>query len=225
MCFKVLASSVAVLAASASFATSFTQNFDDIGGTTTNGQSAGANLEALGWFLLNDSTNLGPEDWFQGNATIPALSGGYIATNFFAGSSTGQISNWMMLPTATLNNGDTLTFFTRTATHDFSDRLQVRLSTSGNSTAASAFSTVLLDINPTELQTGYPLAWTQFTVTLSGLTGPTSGRLALRYFAQDITTSGNFIGIDTLSYQAVPEPTTMALLGLGAAAMLKRRKK
>jgi len=38
------------------------------------------------------------------------------------------------------------------------------------------------------------------------------------------TTTGNIL-IDDVSVEAVPEPATMAVLGLGAAAMLRRRKR
>jgi PEP-CTERM motif len=59
------------------------------------------------------------------------------------------------------------------------------------------------------------------TLTLSGLTGVT----------QIAVTPGDFndwVGVDNINYTAanpVPEPATMAVLGLGAAALLRRRNK
>ncbi len=40
-----------------------------------------------------------------------------------------------------------------------------------------------------------------------------------------IPTSGNQVGIDNISLDAVPEPTTTALLGLGGLALILRRRK
>ena len=63
------------------------------------------------------------------------------------------------------------------------------------------FTALLLDINPTYTLTGYPNVWTQFTVTVSGVASPTTGRLALRYFVENGGPSGansDYIGIDTL---------------------------
>ena len=72
------------------------------------------------------------------------------------------------------------------------------MSTSGNSynvgggppqteTDVGAFTTKLLDINPTYLQFGpgsYPVVWTQFVVTLPTM-APVNGRLAFRYFVEN----------------------------------------
>ena len=65
------------------------------------------------------------------------------------------------------------------------------------------FITLLLDINPTYTTTGYPNVWTQFTVTVSGLGSPTTGRLAFRYFVENGGPSGansDYIGIDTFAF-------------------------
>ncbi|MBK7149288.1 MAG: choice-of-anchor J domain-containing protein [Bacteroidetes bacterium] len=62
---------------------------------------------------------------------------------------------------------------------------------------------MLLDINPTLTTAGYPTAWTQYNVTISGLSGPTSGRLAFRYFVTGAGPSGSnsdYIGIDDVLY-------------------------
>lgn len=62
---------------------------------------------------------------------------------------------------------------------------------------------------------------------MSGLAGPTSGRFAFRYFVTDGGPAGansGRIGIDDVSYTAVPEPGTLAVLGLGLLAARKRRK-
>ncbi|MCB0254953.1 MAG: choice-of-anchor J domain-containing protein, partial [Anaerolineae bacterium] len=145
----------------------------------------------------------------------------YIAANFNNSGSPGTISNWMLTPEMSMSDGDTLSFWTRTVTGStFPDRLQVRLSTAGSSTNVGVgandvgdFTTLLLDINPSLLQGGYPDDWAQYTITLSGLPGGMAdGRVAWRYFVTDAGPTGansNYIGIDTVEYVAgMAEPCT-----------------
>ena len=170
-----------------------------------------------GWTTQNNSVPIGSTPgWFQGNtAVFPAQAGAtnsYIGANFNNTTGTNTISNWLITPQRTFNNGDVIKFWTRTPTaNPFPDRLQVRRSSAGASTNVGTgptgtgdFTTLLLDINPT-YQTGgvYPEVWTEFTITLSGLAGPTSGRIAFRYFVEGggpLGDNSNFIGIDTFSY-------------------------
>jgi MYXO-CTERM domain-containing protein len=89
------------------------------------------------------------------------------------------------------------------------------------------FTTLLLDINPTYAIGGYPETWTQQNVTITGLGGPTQGRLAFRYFVENGGPSGansNYIGIDTFSTTAVPGPGVLALVGLAGALGCRRRR-
>ena len=172
-----------------------------------------------GWNQQNLSDPGGTTNWFQGNtAVFPAQSGAatsYIAANFqnTTTAGPGTISDWLFTPNVTLTNGDVFTFWTRTTDGTFPDRLQVRMSTNGNSANVGAtnasvgdFTNLLLDINPGLTGTGYPVAWQQFTVTISGLASPTSGRLAFRYF---VTNGGggdnsDFIGVDNVVYARPP---------------------
>ena len=128
------------------------EGFDDI---TT--------LVPNGWFMQNNSMPLGVTDWFQGNHTVfTAFDGApnaYIGANFNNGAGLATISNWLLTPPITLQNGTQLTFYTRTtnvAPGIFPDRLQVRMSTNGASTNVGTlatdvgdFTTLLLDINST----------------------------------------------------------------------------
>jgi hypothetical protein len=195
------------------------EGFDDI---TT--------LVSAGWFLQNHSQPVGATGWFQGNSNVfPAQSGpptSYIGANFTNGGATSTISNWLLTPPVTLQNGTVLTFYTRTVdVPAFPDRLQVRMSTNGASmnigttaTDVGDFTTLLLDINPTYTASGYPKVWTQFTVTLSGIVLPSTGRIAFRYFVENGGASGansDYIGIDTIQLTAcngggTPTPTPTA---------------
>lgn len=183
-----------------------------------------AALTSSGWFMQNNSQPTGTTGWFQGNPDVFTAQAGatnsYIAANFNNTSGTGTISNWLLTPTVTFNNGDQIKFYTRTQTDStLPDRLEVRLSTNGSSTdvgttatSVGDFTTLLLTINPNLEQSGYPQTWTQYTLTLSGL--PAAGvtaRAAFRYFvtnAGPTALNANYIGIDTFQY--IPAVVTAA---------------
>jgi len=220
--------SAAVLAGVAGLAQAqLAQSFDDI-----------SVLPASGWYTRNNSAPVGSNGYFQGNLAIfgPQASAGYLGANYTCGGGLATISDWMVTPQLVLDNGKQFTFWARTVDAPFyPDRLQVRMSTAGVSlnvgTAATDvgdFTTLLLDINDLYSVSGFPSVWTQYTITLSGLGGPTNGRLAFRYFVENGGPSGSnsdYIGIDDVTYTAVPEPATLAALGMGALALLRRRKK
>jgi hypothetical protein len=174
-----------------------------------------ANLWTGGWAQQNLSTTIGTiPTWIQGVPTnFPAFStpdSSYIAGHFNNTTGTSTISNWLFVPNRTFNNGDIITFYTRGTGSTYADRLQVRLSQNGPSVNAGAtptsvgdFTTLLLDINPTLVAANYPATWTQYSITITGLAAPTSGRLAFRYFVTNGGPTGansDFIGIDNFVY-------------------------
>jgi hypothetical protein len=183
------------------------------------------------WFALNESNPIGATGVFSSTLLTPTPPGGgaqHAAMNFNNGSGLSNISTFFMSPVRTLNNGDQISFFTRTvATPAFPDRLRLRLSTNGASTNSADFSTILLTVNDGLNLTDYPNVWTQFSATLSGLPGGgVSGRFAFHYDVPGGGPSGansDFIGIDLASYTPVPEPTSLALVGVGATGLIWRR--
>ena len=218
-------------------AQSFTEGFDTptLGASTTIGNTVGGDPVALTsgtWHALNVSTGgPGTSGWFNGAAFTALTGAGQASANFNNSTGANDINSYFMSPVRTFNNGDTISFFTRTVTAPaFPDRLRLALSTSGASTLSASFATTLTTINPGLTVTGYPNVWTQFSVVLSGLGGPTSGRFAFNY---NPTTGGpagansDFIGIDSVVYTvvAIPEPTSaLALVGLCVGGLFRRRR-
>lgn len=179
-----------------------------------------------GWASQNLSLPIGATGWFQGNTGVfPGNTPpGYIAANFNNTSALATISNWLFAPSVTLKNGDTLSFYTRTTSGTFPDRLQVRMNTTNqgvnvgaNNTSVGDYTTLLLDINPTYTATGYPTSWTQFKIPITGLAGPTAGRLAFRYFVEGGGPPGansDYIGIDDVVYTTTnPGPPPVSCTG------------
>ena len=173
------------------------------------------------------------------NSGIVAYSGAadsYIAADYSAVAPEGTISAWLFTPTRTWQNGDDVSFFTTTAAGStYADRLQLLLSTSGPSTyvgntadSVGNYTDLLLDINPTLDPTGYPQAWTQYSATISGLSAPTLGRIAFRYYVADggaLGVNSNIVAIDNYNVQAIPEPAPWIALGVGASGLLIRRRR
>ncbi len=240
---KIIALAILAGGTSAAFAQSFTESFDTgpagfIGGGTTNfGNTVGGDDMIFGsgtWHAQNESI-LDAQGlstgWFNNNTVFAPNSGaGQLNANFNNTTGTNTISNFMMSPLLTFNNGDTINFFTRTVTAPaFPDRLLLRLSLAGASTTSSNFSTTLVTVNGGLTTGGYPNVYTMFTATITGLGSPTAGRFAFHYSVPNGGPSGansDFIGIDDVRYtsNAVPEPATFAVLGLGALALIRRRR-
>ena len=188
----------------------FTENFDDV-----------RNLP--GFVQVNVSTPVGG-GFFQGNDGLFAAHSGaansYIAANFLsAATETGFIDSYLISPTLTLNSASVLSFFTRTTEPGFGDKLEVRFS-SGSGTDLSGFTTLLTTVGG---DSAFPdNGFQQFIASLP-VTG--TGRFAFRYTGE--ASVANYIGIDTVSVTAVPEPSTYAMMGLGLAALalVRRRAK
>lgn len=158
--------------------------------------------------------------------SCPAPSGQAGGTNSFSlvnytstssTAATGAtISNWLISPIITVQNGDVISFYSRigkvsaTNTASYADNLQLRMSTNGAFTAdpttgpadTGDYSEVLVEINPNFNLTSYPATWTQYSYTVTGLDVPTDCKFAFRYYVINGGLNGSnsdIIGIDTFS--------------------------
>jgi hypothetical protein len=180
------------------------------------------NINSLSdWAQVNNS-QLPGQAWFQGNPGVFSSQAGpasaYIAANYLSASNgNGTVDNWLITPELTLSGPTQLSFFTRTqAIPGLNDMLEVRFSP-GSGTATSGFTTLLTTIGGAS---AYPDSWQQFTANLA-LTG--SGRFAFRYLGD--AAASNYIGIDTVSITAVPEPSAYLMFWIGAALLSLLRRK
>jgi len=76
-----------------------------------------------GWVPINNSNPKGSSIWTQGGAPFPIFSpyssngsyAGFIAADYLSTSGTDDvISNWLISPVITMQNGDKISFYTRT---------------------------------------------------------------------------------------------------------------
>ncbi|HEU0137889.1 MAG TPA: choice-of-anchor J domain-containing protein, partial [Flavobacterium sp.] len=203
-----------------------------------------ATMEAAGWMRTNQSTPATATMWTIASYT-PVVVGGtqtplpftdvntpsgqtsnppngqaggpnsFALVNFTSTTGAGTISNWLITPVITVENGDVVSFYTRIGKNNatqasYADNLQFRMSTNGaatvNPTGGSAglgdFTTLLAEVNPSLNLTSYPMSWPTglISTTISGLTGPTPVKFAFRYFVPNGGPTGDnsdIIGIDT----------------------------
>ena len=221
----IIGAAMLAAATNASATTVLLENFDNV-----------ATLVPGGWAIVNNSAPVGTTDWFQGNPGVFSAQSGaansYVAANFEAADFGGNISDWLISPELTFHNTDVISFWARTENGSIApDRLELRLSLNGASTnvggtdaSVGDFSTLLLTINPALAPGGFPENWALFSATISGLGGATNGRFAFRYNVSDTSVNGDYIGIDSVSVVATPEPSTMGLLAFGLVSAVRARR-
>ena len=175
-----------------------------------------------GWTIINNSSPIGITDWFQGNTGVFNAQAGaadsYIAANFLAAADGGNIRDWLLTPTISMNNGGEFSFWTRTETGSaFGDQLAVficLITQTQNCTTTAGFTIPLISLFTVSD------SWTEESAIFSGLTG-TAGRIGFLYRVNDTSVNGNYIGIDTVQVAdvPVPEPSTLAVFALGLAML------
>jgi len=73
----------------------------------------------------------------------------------------------------------------------------------GNSlNSVGSFTTVLFDINSTQVMWGYPATWTKYEYTFSGISGKINTRIAFRHYVVDPQGVVIGVGIDLFKFLA-----------------------
>lgn len=119
----------------------------------------------------------------------------------------GTISSWLITPVLSVKNGDKISFYSRSdTTGNYTERMQVLMNKSSadyvgeRSGSVCSFTTVLLDINSGQTAGGYPINWTKYEYTFTGITGRIDTRIAFRHYVVN-TSDAKGIGIDLFKFE------------------------
>jgi hypothetical protein len=172
-----------------------------------------ATLPGSGWILTNASTPLGTTPgWFQGDQTIFTSQAGapeaYIAANYNNAAAGGTLNNWLISPTFSTELRGNVSFWVRAdVVPDLLDQLAWGFSGGGSSFADFTLGTAKTIGSD----------WTQINVAFDGHGAGATGRFAIVYTGD--ADLANYVGVDTFTITAVPEPETWAMFALGLAGL------
>lgn len=168
----------------------------------------------LGGLDQNHSDYPSPYTWHQGDSGIFNSQSGepnsYMLVDYSCAAGNGTISNWIITPSVSLQNGDIISFYTRTYSNpaQYKDRLELRIAQGTtpaeptDSNGVGDYTTLALSVNPDLTSTDYPNVWTKYSYTVTGISSSTPCKIAFRYYVTNGGSQGtnsDIIGIDTFS--------------------------
>jgi len=175
-------------------------------------------LSGKGWVMNNASTPAGSLGWFGGDQQIfraqNGTPGSFIASSYNAAAVGGTLANWLITPEFSIDQGAKVSFWARADGLDgFSDMFSFGFS--DGSSAPAAFSMTAAETAGTD-------GWVRYEARFEkGLTG--TARFALLYTGD--ADSSNYIGFDNLRVSAIPEPSSMLILGAGVMGLVAARRR
>ena len=177
-------------------------------------------LAGQGWIFSNGSVPPGPvSNWFQGSTdTLSAHQGApeaYIASNYLAAEPGGILNNWLVTPEFSTATTVLVSFWLRAEAFEGTSD-QVRFGFSDGSADLLDFALDTTVTAPTD-------AWTRYTIQIGSQGSGSTGRFGFQHFG--IADLSNYVGLDTLTITAVPEPSTAMILGLGLAGFAAARRR
>jgi hypothetical protein len=206
---KLPLAAVALAAAGAAHASAplLSEGFDNV-----------SSLASSGWVTSNLSSPAGSTGWFQGESGVAfAAQGGgadsFVAANYNSGVDGGTIDNWLITPTFSTASAGVVTLWLRGSPDaGYTDTVKFGFSHGGSGAA--------------DFTTGSVVAakdgWTQYSFNFGAAGAGSVGRFAIEYTG--LASASDYVGIDTLSVSAVPEPAAWLMFGLGALGLAARRR-
>jgi len=176
-------------------------------------------LAAKGWVTNNASTSLGTTGWYQGDETqFRSLTGApnsYIAANYNNAQAGGTIANWLITPEFSIDQGAIVSFWVRGAAADgFEDNFSFGLSNGSTDTG---------DFSLARARTADTDGWVRYQARFEKGLYSGDARFALLYTGD--ADFSNYIGFDNLTISAIPEPSSMLILGAGVIGLLSTRRR
>jgi hypothetical protein len=194
--------------------TSYTEDFEDFSTLTTKGWLIGeySQVDTIGTTAWSagafGAAGKGDSTWYgfsaYGDYSYP---GAYAYSYDPAVDSNLSVSSWMLTPILTVKDSDRVSFYTRgDTTGTYTNRMQVLLNKTASSyighdlNSVGDFTTVLMDINPTQAPGGYPTTWKKYEYIFTGITDKMDIRIAFRHYVIH-PTNARGIGIDQFKFE------------------------
>lgn len=165
------------------------------------------------WVVINNSTPTGPAPgWQLGNSDIFTAQAGsassFMSASYQAAGAGGTLNTYLVSPTFSMAKPVVIEFYARAeAAAGYFDQISFGWGTSNLSAVTlSSPATVGTD------------GWAKYSFQVAAQGASSVGRFVVNYVGAADT--ADYVGIDSVTITAVPEPSSLLMLGAGIAGLM-----